>query len=86
MDDNELSQTQISPLVSSQAVVGLLRNLALCPANHTSIRENSGVHRLVELLVEAKKDIEHGAVAGSPAYVVRWSSQCFSLLFFATSF
>ena len=39
------------PLV--KAVVGLLRNLALCPANHAPIREQGGLPRLVQLLMKA---------------------------------
>ena len=39
------------PLI--KAVVGLLRNLALCPANHAPIREQGGLPRLVQLLMKA---------------------------------
>jgi len=43
------------PLI--KAVVGLLRNLALCPANHAPIREQGGLPRLVQLLMKAYQDI-----------------------------
>ena len=39
------------PLI--KAVVGLLRNLALCPNNHAPIREQGGLPRLVQLLMKA---------------------------------
>jgi len=44
------------PLV--KAVVGLIRNLALCPANHGPIREQGGLPRLVQLLMKAYQDIK----------------------------
>ena len=39
------------PLV--KAVIGLIRNLALCPANHAPLRENGSIPRLVHLLIRA---------------------------------
>jgi hypothetical protein len=36
-----------------KAVVGLIRNLALCPSNHAAIRENGGIPRMVQLLMKA---------------------------------
>eukprot|EP00112_Aurelia_sp_Birch-Aquarium-sp1_P020658 Seg538.8_Seg538.4 transcript_id=Seg538.8_Seg538.4/GoldUCD/mRNA.D3Y31 product="Catenin beta" protein_id=Seg538.8_Seg538.4/GoldUCD/D3Y31 len=44
------------PLI--KAVVGLLRNLALCPANHAPIREQGGLPRLVQLLMKAYQDLK----------------------------
>ncbi|XP_026329418.1 armadillo segment polarity protein isoform X1 [Hyposmocoma kahamanoa] len=44
------------PLV--KAVVGLVRNLALCPANHAPLRENGAVHHLVRLLMRAFNDTQ----------------------------
>jgi len=42
------------PLV--KAVIGLIRNLALCPANHAPLRENGSIPRLVHLLIRAFQD------------------------------
>lgn len=39
------------PLI--KAIVGLVRNLALLPANHAAIRENGGIPRMVQLLMKA---------------------------------
>ncbi|XP_045491945.1 armadillo segment polarity protein isoform X2 [Colias croceus] len=44
------------PLV--KAVVGLVRNLALCPANHAPLREHGAVHHLVRLLLRAFNDTQ----------------------------
>ncbi|XP_058802817.1 armadillo segment polarity protein-like isoform X2 [Phymastichus coffea] len=44
------------PLI--KAVIGLTRNLALCPANHTPLREHGAIHHLVRLLMRAFQDIE----------------------------
>ena len=44
------------PLV--KAVIGLMRNLALCPANQTPLRENGTIPRLVHLLIRAFQDIQ----------------------------
>ncbi|KAK6632647.1 hypothetical protein RUM43_013415 [Polyplax serrata] len=53
------------PLV--KAVIGLIRNLALCPANHTPLREHGAIHHLVRLLTRAFQDIQRqrSAVGGS---------------------
>merc|ERR1719226_194396 len=47
------------PLV--KAVIGLIRNLALCPANHAPLRENGSIPRLVHLLIRAFQDTQQGA-------------------------
>ncbi|XP_076679634.1 armadillo isoform X1 [Andrena cerasifolii] len=39
------------PLV--KAVIGLIRNLALCPANHAPLRDHGAIHHLVRLLMRA---------------------------------
>ncbi|KAI8435199.1 hypothetical protein MSG28_003556 [Choristoneura fumiferana] len=44
------------PLV--KAVVGLVRNLALCPANHAPLRDHGAVHHLVRLLMRAFNDTQ----------------------------
>jgi len=42
------------PLI--KAVVGLVRNLALCPANHAPLREHGAIPRIVQLLLRAHQD------------------------------
>ena len=42
------------PLI--KAVIGLIRNLAMCPANHAPLRENGAIARLVHLLMRAYQD------------------------------
>ncbi|KAF2366662.1 Armadillo [Trinorchestia longiramus] len=51
------------PLV--KAVIGLIRNLALCPANHAPLREAGAIPRLVQLLIRAFQDTQRqrGSVA-----------------------
>ncbi|XP_050666523.1 armadillo segment polarity protein isoform X2 [Leptidea sinapis] len=44
------------PLV--KAVVGLVRNLALSPANHAPLRDHGAVHHLVRLLLRAFNDTQ----------------------------
>eukprot|EP00096_Caligus_rogercresseyi_P000149 TRINITY_DN1041_c0_g1_i1.p1 TRINITY_DN1041_c0_g1~~TRINITY_DN1041_c0_g1_i1.p1 ORF type:complete len:686 (-),score=196.02 TRINITY_DN1041_c0_g1_i1:710-2767(-) len=44
------------PLV--KAVIGLIRNLALCAANHAPLRENGSIPRLVHLLIRAFQDTQ----------------------------
>jgi catenin beta 1 len=43
------------PLI--KAVVGLIRNLALCPANHGPLREHGAIQRIVQLLIRAHQDM-----------------------------
>ncbi|XP_039264022.2 catenin beta-1-like [Styela clava] len=42
------------PLI--KAVIGLIRNLALCGANHAPLREHGAIPRLVQLLMRAHQD------------------------------
>jgi len=44
------------PLI--KAVIGLIRNLALCPGNHAPIRDQGGLPKLVQLLMKAYQDIQ----------------------------
>ncbi|KAA0202151.1 hypothetical protein HAZT_HAZT009802 [Hyalella azteca] len=44
------------PLV--KAVIGLIRNLALCAANHAPLREAGAIPRLVQLLIRAFQDTQ----------------------------
>lgn len=54
------------PLV--KAVIGLLRNLALCQANHTPLRETGAIHHLVRLLMRAFQDTQRVSVI--PSWIV----------------
>ncbi|XP_021931264.1 armadillo segment polarity protein-like isoform X2 [Zootermopsis nevadensis] len=51
------------PLV--KAVIGLIRNLALCPANHAPLREHGALHHLIQLLMRAFKDIQRRSSVAS---------------------
>ena len=44
------------PLV--KAVIGLIRNLALCSANHSPLSEHGSIPRLVHLLIRAFQDTQ----------------------------
>lgn len=44
------------PLI--KAVIGLVRNLALCPANHAPLRELGAIPRIVQLLIRSHQDNE----------------------------
>ena len=44
------------PLV--KAVIGLIRNLALCAANHSPLSEHGSIPRLVHLLIRAFQDTQ----------------------------
>ncbi|XP_015513274.1 armadillo segment polarity protein isoform X2 [Neodiprion pinetum] len=51
------------PLV--KAVIGLIRNLALCPANHAPLREHGAIHHLVRLLMRAFQDTQRRSSVAS---------------------
>lgn len=51
------------PLI--KAVVGLIRNLALCPANHAPLREHGALPRIVHLLIRAHQDTQRVSCAPS---------------------
>lgn len=59
--------------VPIQATVGLIRNLALCPANHSALREQGAIPRLVQLLVRAHQDTQRRTSMGGnqQQFVVR---------------
>lgn len=60
----------------SQATIGLIRNLALCPANHAPLQEAAVIPRLVQLLVKAHQDAQRHAAAGTQQpYTVRGDKQ-----------
>ncbi|XP_060563088.1 catenin beta-like [Ruditapes philippinarum] len=44
------------PLI--KAVVGLIRNLALCQANHAPLREHGALPRIVQLMIRAHQDTQ----------------------------
>ena len=48
------------PLI--KAAVGLVRNLALCPANHAPLREHGALPRIVQLLIRAHQDTQRVSV------------------------
>ena len=50
---------------SCQATIGLIRNLALCPANHAPLQEAAVIPRLVQLLVKAHQDAQRHVAAGT---------------------
>uniref|UniRef100_A0AAY4D000 Catenin beta-1 n=1 Tax=Denticeps clupeoides TaxID=299321 RepID=A0AAY4D000_9TELE len=52
------------PVSVVQATVGLIRNLALCPANHAPLREQGAIPRLVQLLVRAHQDTQRRTSMG----------------------
>jgi hypothetical protein len=52
-------------LLSCQATIGLIRNLALCPANHAPLQEAAVIPRLVQLLVKAHQDAQRHVAAGT---------------------
>lgn len=59
-------------LLSRQATIGLIRNLALCPANHAPLQEAAVIPRLVQLLVKAHQDAQRHVAAGTQQpYTVR---------------
>ncbi|XP_053531280.1 junction plakoglobin [Ictalurus punctatus] len=51
-----LGQQHYWPVV--KAIVGLIRNLALCPANQAPLREAGAIPRLVNLLLKAHQDLQ----------------------------
>ncbi|KAB0397684.1 hypothetical protein E2I00_019133, partial [Balaenoptera physalus] len=58
-----LNQPNQWPLV--KATIGLIRNLALCPANHAPLQEAAVIPRLVQLLVKAHQDAQRHMAAGT---------------------
>lgn len=44
------------PLI--KAVIGLLRNLSMCPSNHAPLREHGAIQCLVQLLIRAYQDTQ----------------------------
>lgn len=69
--------------VLHQATVGLIRNLALCPANHAPLREQGAIPRLVQLLVRAHQDTQRRTSMGGTQqqFVVRKNTHMRRILF-----
>uniref|UniRef100_A0AAX7SLJ4 Junction plakoglobin n=1 Tax=Astatotilapia calliptera TaxID=8154 RepID=A0AAX7SLJ4_ASTCA len=63
-----LGQPHYWPVV--KATVGLIRNLALCPANQASLREAGAIPRLVNLLLKAHQDTQRHASSTQHTYQV----------------
>ncbi|XP_078280615.1 catenin beta-1-like [Rhinoraja longicauda] len=57
-----LSQPFHWPLI--KATVGLVRNLALLPTNHSALRESNAIPQLVNLLVKAYQDTQRQTAGG----------------------
>lgn len=53
---NLLSPPSRWPLI--KAVIGLIRNLALCSANHAPLREKNAIPKLVQLLTKAHTEVQ----------------------------
>ncbi|XP_069566003.1 junction plakoglobin-like isoform X1 [Brachyistius frenatus] len=61
-----LGQPHYWPVV--KATVGLIRNLALCPANQATLREAGAIPRLVNLLLKAHQDTQRHASSAQQTY------------------
>lgn len=51
-----------------KAVVGLIRNLALCPANQAPLRDSDAIPKLVNLLISAHQDAQKHGSASQQTY------------------
>lgn len=54
-----------------KAVVGLIRNLALCPENQDPLRSAGAIPRLVNLLLKAHQDAQKHGSSAQQTYQVR---------------
>ena len=45
-----------------KAVMGLIRNLALSPANQSALREQGAIHKISQILLRARQDIQRVGV------------------------
>ena len=59
------------PLV--KAVIGLIRNLAQCPANYAPLREHGAVHHLVQLLKRAFQDSQRVSNSFFVTYIIKYT-------------
>lgn len=53
-----------------KAVVGLIRNLALCPENQAPLRDAGAIPRLVNLLLKAHQDAQKHGSSSQQTYQV----------------
>ena len=60
---NLLSPPSRWPLL--KAVIGLIRNLALCQSNHAPLREKNVIPKLVQLLSKAHQERQRSSIASS---------------------
>lgn len=67
-------------LPSLKAVVGLIRNLALCPENQAPLRDAGAIPRLVNLLLKAHQDAQKHGSSSQQTYQVHeglvWKDTC----------
>lgn len=68
----------LSP-ASQKAVVGLIRNLALCPENQAPLRDAGAIPRLVNLLLKAHQDAQKHGSSAQQTYQVAVGFYCRSL-------
>uniref|UniRef100_A0A8C5BJV3 Junction plakoglobin a n=1 Tax=Gadus morhua TaxID=8049 RepID=A0A8C5BJV3_GADMO len=61
-----LNQPYYWPVI--KAVVGLIRNLALCPENQTPLRDAGAIPRLVNLLLKAHQDAQKRGSSNQQTY------------------
>lgn len=67
----EMLQFPHLPPPSLQALVGLIRNLALCPENHHPLREQTVIPKLWNILTRAYTNSSKRGVPGGPqGYIV----------------
>lgn len=66
-----LSRPYLTPPFCPQAVVGLIRNLALCPENQAPLRNAGAIPRLVNLLLKAHQDAQKHTSSAQQTYQVR---------------
>uniref|UniRef100_A0A3B4DQE9 Junction plakoglobin n=1 Tax=Pygocentrus nattereri TaxID=42514 RepID=A0A3B4DQE9_PYGNA len=56
------------PAIVKTAVVGLIRNLALCPTNQAPLRDADAIPKLVNLLINAHQDAQKHGSASQQTY------------------
>lgn len=57
-------------------MVGLIRNLALCPENQAPLRNAGAIPRLVNLLLKAHQDAQKHGSSTQQTYQVRTGLRC----------
>lgn len=70
--DAPVSQCLADPKSSLlQAVVGLIRNLALCPENQAPLRDADAINKLVTLLTKSHQDAQKLGSSAQQTYQAR---------------